>query len=89
VERAEELERQTSAKPIEKSRAWIRFVNGWDKTVTVEVDGQVHELQPGQEKKWRHAPGSFTYTVREMGVPSTSTVKDGEMTTIRIYPPQR
>ncbi len=55
VDRAEELERQVSAKPAEKHNAWIRLVNAWDKPVTVEVDGATHELQAGQEKKWRRA----------------------------------
>jgi len=89
IERAEQLEQQTAGKKTEKSNAWIRLLNEWDQPVRVEVDGDVHELKPGTEKKWRRTPGKFTYTVREVGIPATSTARDGEMTTIRIYPPQR
>jgi tetratricopeptide (TPR) repeat protein len=89
IERAEELERQTSGKKTEKANAWVRLLNEWDKPVTVEVDGEVHELRPGAEKKWRRTPGSFTYTVREVGIPATSSAKEGEMLTIRIYPPNK
>jgi tetratricopeptide (TPR) repeat protein len=89
VERADELERQTVGKTTETSSTWIRLVNDWDRVITVEVDGEVHELQPGKDKKWRRKPGAFSYTVREVGIPVNSSAKEGQMTTIRIYPPKR
>jgi hypothetical protein len=90
-DRAEELEKQTAGKPntTRKPNAWIRVVNEWTRTATVEIDGEVYVLAPNEEKKWRRAPGTFTYTVREQGIPRTSGVKDGEMTVIRIYPPKQ